>query len=277
MTSSLVDIVSDPTSGRRRALLLDHHDYAQSVFLQGRPIPWAEPMAFSNFFGQAQGVLKSDIALLPLDRFYAHQMQINADLRQAMSARSRTGFALRTLLADAATTALAVELATIFSKTQRQPVVLQIPSPMQWLVRTHAVADAEEAAAPGDLDADNAENASMYVADWLRGFAALPLAGVLLDDRDSPGESPALPVPLSTYSPVQNVTDHYRWSLALRRADEVSFAGNDARGHVIDAGFWTRSANSLPAGDSLIGDFLVGEIPAAAVPEDVLLRIAALV
>jgi hypothetical protein len=116
----------------------------------------------------------------------------------------------------------------------------------------------------------------MYVADWLRGFAALPLAGVLLDDRNLISAFPVLQVPLRTYSPVQNVTDHYQWSLGLRRDEEVSFAESDALGHVIDADFWTRTANSLPAGDALIGDFLFGEIPAAAVPEDVLSRIASL-
>jgi hypothetical protein len=152
---------------------------------------------------------------------------------------------------------------------------------MQWLARTHPLADPAAAADSAELDADNAENASMYVADWLRSFSALPLAGVLLDDRALTGAAPVPEVPLGIYSPVQNVTDHYRWTLGLRRSDKVSLADTDAIGHVINADFWTRTKTSLPAGDSLIGDFLlgdflVGEIPAAAIPEDVLQRIASL-
>ena len=85
-------------------------------------------MANANFFGQVQNVLKSDLALLSLDRFYAHRIASGPALHTAMSAKSRTGFAL---LDDAETTAFVSELATIFSKTQRARVVPQIPSPMQ--------------------------------------------------------------------------------------------------------------------------------------------------
>lgn len=264
-TISLADVIARPPSGRARAVLIDGHDYAQSVFLQGRPVPWQDPMAYSNFLGQAQGVFKSDLALLNLDRFYAHQLESNSELRVALSAKNRTGFALRTLLADAGTTARVLEFATIFVKTQRAPVVLQIPSPMQWLARTQRYS-----ATPGELDADDAENSSMYVADWLRSFAALPLAGVLLDDRPlgAGDENPV--VPLETYSPIIGVTEHYGWTLGLRRGASVEFTGTGASGVVTLPGFWLDDQDPPP------GDFLVGEIPATAVPEVVVTRIAAL-
>ncbi|TFD08483.1 hypothetical protein E3T35_17625 [Cryobacterium sp. TMT1-2-2] len=265
MTISLDEFLAAPASGRRRAVALDSHDYAQSVFLQGKPVPWQEPMAFANFFGQVQGVLKSDLALLSLDRFYEQRVAADPKLQAAMGAKSRTGFALRALLNDAETTAFVVELATVFSQTQRVPVVLQIPSPMQWLARTHPFSGSDDVSG---LDADNAENASMYVADWLRGFAALPLMAVLLDDR-----GPALePVPLSTYSPITNVTDHYRWALGQRHDDRVELHGSPLTGAVIGADFWSSDAGTLPD-----GDFLVGEVPQHAVPERVLSRITALV
>lgn len=266
MTISLNELLAVPTSGRRRAVVLDSHDYAQSVFLQGKPVPWQEPMAYANFFGQVQGVLKSDLALLSLDRFYAERVAADPKLQASMGAKSRTGYALRTLLNDADTTAFVIELATVFSQTQRVPVVLQIPSPMQWLARTHPFSGATDVSG---LDADNAENASMYVADWLRGFAALPLMAVMLDDR-GPTVGTA-PVPLSTYSPIANVTDHYRWALAQRHDDRVELHGSELRGAVIGADFWSTDTAALPD-----GDFLVGEVPPAAVPEQVLSRISAL-
>lgn len=268
MTTSLTALIASPPSGRDRAFLLDSHDYAHAVFLQGKPVPWGEPMAYANFFSQAQGVLKSDVALLSLDRFYARELETNGTLRQALAAKSRTGYALRTLLGDAGTTARVIELATIFSKTQREPVVVQIPSPLQWLVRTHSFSGATDAS---ELDTDDAENASMYVADWLRGFAALPLAAVLLDDRPLPGEPETLPVPLETYSPIANVTDHYRWTLAQRHTGRIELRGDPAQGSVIQPGFWLDDDQLVPD-----GDFLLGEIPAQAVPEDVLTRISTL-
>ncbi|GEP27997.1 hypothetical protein CLE01_25950 [Cryobacterium levicorallinum] len=265
VTVSLNELLAEPTSGRRRAVVLDSHDYAQSVFLQGKPVPWQEPMAFANFFGQVQGVLKSDLALLSLDRFYAQRVAADPALQAAMGAKTRTGYALRTLLGNAETTAYVIELATLFSQTQRVPVVLQIPSPMQWLALTHPFSGSNDVSG---LDPDNAENASMYVADWLRGFAALPLIAVLLDDR-----GPAVGgVPLSTYSPVANVTDHYRWALGQRHDDHVELHGSQLSGAVISAEFWSSDSGTLLPD----GDFLVGEVPRQAVPEQVLSRITAL-
>lgn len=266
MSASLTTLIDEPRSGRARAVLIDSHDYAQSVFLQGKPVPWQEPMAYANFFGQVQGVLKSDLALLSLDRFYAQRVAAEPKLQAAMAAKSRTGYALRTLLNDAETTAFVIELATVFSQTQRVPVVLQIPSPMQWLARTHPFSGATDVSG---LDADNAENASMYVADWLRGFAALPLMAVMLDDRGPMVGAES--VPLSTYSPIANVTDHYRWALGQRHDDRVELHGSELSGTVIGADFWSTDTAALPD-----GDFLVGEVPREAVPEQVLSRIAAL-
>lgn len=268
MTPSFAAAIADPPTGRGRAVLLDSHDYAQAVFLQGKPVPWHEPMAYANFVGQAQGILRSDLILLSLDRFYTHRVESTGDLRQAMGARTRTGYALRTLLGDVDTTRLAVELTTVFTKTQRHPVVLQIPSPMQWLRRTHVFSAATD---PGELGADDAENASMYVADWLRAFAKLNLAAVLLDDRAASGGTPPVTVPLATYSPVANVTNHYRWALAQRSSGQIEVHGTGRLGSVVPPAFWLDEDGTLPD-----GDFLVAEIPPTAVPEDVLARIAGL-
>ena len=54
MTITLEEVITTPNSGRTRAVVLDFHDYAQSVILQGRDVPWHQPTAYSNFFGQAQ-------------------------------------------------------------------------------------------------------------------------------------------------------------------------------------------------------------------------------
>lgn len=266
MTTSFTEVIAEPSSGRKKAVLFDSHDYAQSVILQGREVPWHEPMAYSNFFGQVQGMLNSDVALLALDRLYAQILSSNIRLEAAMSAKSRTGFALRALLGDEDTTKQVVEFATTFAKTQREPVVLHIPSPMQWLARTHHFSGAADISG---LEPDDAENASMYVADWLRGFASLPLAAVLLDDRNRQGAAEPVAVNLETYSPVANVTDHYRWTLGMRHADQVELRGSDFAGAVISPDFWLEEDGQLPD-----GDFFFGEIPPGAVPEHVLTRIS---
>lgn len=266
MTANLANVIVEPPSGRDRAVLLDHLDYSQSVILKGRPIPWAEPMAYSNFIGQAQGLLKPDVALLHLDRYYDHKVATDTRLHDAMRARSRTGYALRTVLADADTLEQALDLAVTFTQTQREPVVLQIPSPMQWLARTHHFSGAADV---GGLDADDAENASMYVADWLRKFSVLPLAGILMDDRTPPDMQAVPPVELDTYSPLINVADNYRWSLGMRRQDSLEVLRVEPSGSVLDPGFWLHDEVPLPT-----GAFFLAELPATAVPEDVVSRLA---
>lgn len=268
MTVNLANLISEPRSGRSRAVLLDHHDYSQSVILQGRQIPWHEPMAYANFMGQAQGLLRPDLALLSLDRFYAHKVASDDRLQETMGAKSRTGYALRTLLADPGTLAQALAIATTFTQTQREPVVLHIPSPMQWLARTHPFSGAADASG---LDADNAENASMYIADWIRGFSALPLAGVLLDDRTLPGTPDTTKVGLDTYSPLANVADNYRWTLGMRSSGTVEVQRLGQAGAVIQPEFWLHEGVPLPE-----GSFFVAEIPPVAAPEDVMSRLAAL-
>jgi len=266
MTIDLAGIIATPPSGRPRAVLLDGDDYAQSVLLQGRALPIGEPMAYANFFGQVQDLLQPDAAMLSLGPVYAGLLEDR--LQTAMGARSRTGFALRTMLGDVDVTARAVELVTLVVRTQRRPVVLQIPSPRQWLTRTHPYSGDLEA---GALGADDAENASMYVADWLRNFASLPLAGVLLDDRDAAPTAAQPAVPLEVYSPVANTADHYRWTLAMRHFDRVELRGSAYTGAVIPPDFWRQQDVALGT-----ADFLLGAIPADAVPEVVLGRVRAL-
>lgn len=264
---TLAAIVSAPPSGRGTAVVVDHQQYAQAVILRGQPVPWGDPIAYSQFLGQAQGLLKPDATLLDLGAFYDHKLADNATLRSAMSARSRTGYALKTLLSDGNTAGAALELAGVVSQTSRAPLVLQIPSPMLWLALTHKLSGAGTVA---DLDVDHAENAAIYVADWLRRLSMLPVSMLLLDERwTGTGELPV--VDSSAYTPVSNVTDNYRWALARRTHDEVHILGSAASGTMVPQDYWRSDAASAPS-----ADFLFAEIPADAVPETVLSQLAKL-
>ncbi|HSO92821.1 MAG TPA: hypothetical protein VLR70_16935, partial [Arthrobacter sp.] len=149
--TTLANVVASPPSGRPKALVLDHHEYAASVILRGRPVPWDNATAYAAFFAQAQGLLRPDVALLDLNRLYGHLTTGNSGLETAMAARPRTGFALKTLLADDDLNRAVLDFVTVFTKTARQPVVLRIPSPMMWLRGTHHFSGADDTS---DLDAD---------------------------------------------------------------------------------------------------------------------------
>jgi hypothetical protein len=268
MTITLQEAITAPKSGRTRAVVLDFHEYAQSVILQGRDVPWHQPTAYSNFFGQAQGLLNPDVALLDLGTLYANALATNEGLRASLSARSRTGFALKTLLANETTATTALELATVVSQTSAAPLVLQIPSPMLWLAITHELSGAGTVA---DLSIDDAENAAMHVAGWLRRLSTLPVSMLLLDERwTGTGSMPM--VDSSAYTPITNVTGNYRWELARRTSDGVDILGSEVTGTVLPQDYWLSDGASASS-----GDFLFAEIPAHAVPETVLSQLAKLV
>ncbi len=267
MAMDLAAILSCPPSGRSTAVVIDHQQYAQAVILRGRPIPWADPADYSQFIGQAQGLLRPDTTLLDLGAFYANATATDERLRSSLSARNRRGYALKTLLADGKTAAAALELATVVAQTSAAPLVMQIPSPMLWLALTHELSGAGPAA---DLDADSAENAAVYVAEWLRRLSELPVSVLLLDERwTGAGQLPT--VHDASYTPVSNVTDHYRWALARRWPARVQVIGSTITGTVVPRAFWRADAAGAPS-----GDFLFAEIPADAVPETVLSRLGSL-
>ena len=83
---------------------------------------------------------------------------------------------------------------------------------MLWLARTPP---AQRRRLTADLAVEYAETAAMYVADWLRRLSKLPLSMLLLDERwAGTGDLPLADV--TAYTPVTNVADHYRWTLARR-------------------------------------------------------------
>ncbi|MFC9849147.1 hypothetical protein ACFWFF_21195 [Streptomyces sp. NPDC060223] len=265
MAMDFTSIVSAPPSGRRTALVIDHHRYTQAVILRGRPVPWTDPTGYAQYARQAQGLLRSDATLLDLGAFHDQVLAADDTLRSSLSARSRTGYALKTLLAADAVAGQAVELAGVVAQTSGAPLILQIPSPMRWLARTHTLSGAGSVS---DLDADHAENAAMYVADWLRRLSALPVAMLLLDDR-RPGTQSLPQVEDAAYKPLSNITDHYRWTLGRRTQDGVELLGSAVVGALIPDTYWLADEVLAPS-----GDFLVADIPADAVPEKVLAQLA---
>jgi hypothetical protein len=261
MAIDFASVVPAPPSSRATAVIIDHQQYAQAVILRGQPIPWADPAAYASVYGQAQRLLRPDAALLDLGALYESLLASDEDLKLAMKARSRTGYALKTALADERTAAAALELASVVSQTSAAPLVLQIPSPMLWLARTHQLSGAGTVT---DLDVDDAEKAAMYVADWLRRLSFLPVTILLLDERwPATGEPPRVDSPACI--PVANVADHYRWALARRTDHRIDIVGSPVSGTVVAKDYWLSDAANVPS-----GDLLFAEIPADAVPETVL-------
>ena len=251
---SMTDQVASAAGARAGSPVLgrDAGDDGRAVVLQGAPVPW-EPLEHVRFLGQLSALLSPDRTLIDAGALIADALAGRPELVEAMGARSRTGYALRTLLADDTIGGTVFEVLRIAAGSGARPLVLQVPSPDVWLRAT-----AELAGADLDIDADDAENASVYVADWLRRFAESRVDAVVLDARAAQRREQ-----LADYGPITGLADHYRWGLVLRGEDGAEARAGSAG--VLAPGYWRGEDVAVPE-----ADLLVASIPADAEPERVL-------
>ena len=254
----------------RTPLWIDGWDYGQAVLARGGQPPWADVGEFVAWHRQLQSLVSSDVVVIELASFYHCWLAQSPALKDAMAAKKRLGYALRTLLADPASRAYLREIVeALGSLYSDRPVLLALPSPRQWMAiaycQAHGVNEVE-------VSWDDAESAAMYAADYLRNFAGCPIAGLLL--RDIAG--PANDEETARYQPVLNVAEHYRWQVVLDGcsgqyrpgpAQGVTYCLADSPGEqrcpktALDT--WSGPAEFKPA-------FWYLQIPPTAVPESVL-------
>jgi hypothetical protein len=200
-----------PPSGRRAPVWFDCTAYCREKLLDGGPVPWTSPGELSAFFGKAQGMFQSDALIVDMGDLFAARVAQDGSLAAAMAARTRPGFALRTLLADEDARAIATGAITALGAgDSATPLVLSMPSPARWLALA-----ARQAGAPADAlpEARHVEAGAMYVADLLRIFAGARVDGLVLDEGSA---APAALVDFESYRPVLNVAGHYEWPVWIR-------------------------------------------------------------
>jgi hypothetical protein len=296
MPTSLQSLATCAPSGRSRPLLLEYDAYAAAVLRQGTPVPWTDLAALTGHVGQVHSLLDPDAVWLDVEALYAAQLADRPDLVAQLGSRPRPGFALRELLGDPGMVeAVSTALAALAALTRR-PVVLDVPSPARWLARAHALAGTPL----GTIDADRADTASMYLAEWLGKLGGLPVALLVLDARPTPVEQAHVETAaigtaesLASYSSIANVVGHFEWGLALRDVTGVEVPPGEVSIGLLPDEFWTAGAEpdpvdpgrpgaaavgvpaDVPAGVPA-GEVLLATVPTGASPERVLEQIARL-
>lgn len=173
---------------------------------------WQSAAGYLAWFSQAQSLLKPDVAVVEVGELYDAWVARNGGLAARLGKRRTPTMALRRLLEEDAPKALLAEALDAVSAHLRGqvPIVLAMPSPRHWLRHANRLANQPDEAP----DADTVEDATLYVADLLRSVSTKAVACVLLeeaaDDTALSGED------LRSYRSLVNITQHYRWSLALR-------------------------------------------------------------
>jgi len=269
-------------SGRACPIWFDAAAYGQAKLLGGGDVPWDSPAELSSFFAKIGAMFGSDAILVDVADIFARRLAADQQLRAAMAARSRPGYALRTLLGDEAARGAAAEAVRVLAATSGSvPLVLTVPAPGRWL----AAAAREAGSDPGPPDTGQAETAAMYSADFLRLFAGTGVDGLLLDEGRAPAGELIHP---EAYRPVLNVADHYEWPVLIRTDAAAAWP----HGPVPEVAVWLGSAGpGEPAGrwgivagsDFWAGadpppgaDLVLAPVPAAADPEAVMKRVRAL-
>lgn len=246
---ALATSLDDPPSGRATPLWFDSLAYCREKLLNGAPVPWAAPGELSAFFAKAQGMFRSDALLVDLADLCAERVKQDGALVAAMAGRARPGFALRTLLADERVRAVAADAMTAIGASDAStPVVLSVPSPARWL----AIAAEQAAAAPeGSPEPRHVEAAAMYVADFLRTFAAARVDGLLLDEGSTPETALAN---VEGYRPVLNLAAHYEWPVWIRTDNASGWPQGEIDGIAGWLGDRVPAAEVGPWGIVLVAD-----------------------
>ena len=280
--SRLLASLDAPPSGRARPVWFDAAAYGRARLLGGGEVPWAAPAELTSFFGKTQAMLGSDAILADIADLFAQHAAADQALRAAMAARSRPGYALRTLLGDEQARADAAEAVGALAATKGMvPLVLTVPAPGRWL----AAAAAQAHPGATEPDASQAETAAMYSADFLRTFGDSGVDGLLLDEGPAPAGELTDP---EAYRPVLNVAEHYGWPVLIRTEAAAPWPHGQVPGVAVWIGssvgssppgrwglvagpeFW---ADTNPSADA---DLVLAQIPAQADPEAVMKRVRAL-
>ncbi|MFA7512429.1 MULTISPECIES: hypothetical protein [Mycolicibacterium] len=262
---SAKSLMAATPTGRRRPLLIDDADYSTAVVRQGTPIPWTDTALAAGHFDQVRALLDPDALWIDVRRLLTAHTDARPDLIASMGARTRIGYPLRTLLTDSDVLAASREMLETVAKTTRRQLLLHLPSPGAWLGAAHEVAGTPL----DEVDADRADNASIYVAEWLGRLGSLPIALILLDARDA-----SFAETLTPYTAVANVASHFDWTLAMWNDDGIHGAAGDPSIGVLGPEFWTGGAEFGHAVPET--DLLVTSIPPSASPEHVLDQLAKL-
>src|SRR5260370_19836768 len=200
---------------------------------------------------------RSDAILVDLADLSAQRTAADQRLRAAMAARSRPGYALRTLLGDEQARGIAAEAVRVLAATSGPvPLVLTVPAPGRWL----AAAAQQAGSHPGPPDAGQAETAAIYSADFLRLFAGAGVDGLLLDEGRGPAGEPIHP---EAYRPVLNVADHYEWSVLIQTDAAAAWPHGSVPGVAFSLGSAGPDEPSGRWGIVACSDFWAGSCPPA--------------
>lgn len=278
MTNELLDAISSSATDRKPLVWLDSEAYGRRVVLNGAPLPWNKPTEFISAYGQIQSLLKPGVAPVNLGHSLSAWLNANQGVLSEMGGKKRIRYALRKLLAMDSHRTLIREIVSGLCQSVSQPLVLVLPANGHLINWANQMANSAPVADISDVDVDTV---SVYLADYLRNFNGLDVAGVLVQVPDGTAINPEF---LELYSPIVNVAKHYHWTLGMQVSagtvsdpdETLQFVITDeaqqvSTGVIQKDSFWSgEEAHWRSPG------FVYAEVPEDLDPEQVLERLSTL-
>lgn len=209
MANILLDTIEQHNQIGKPLVWLDADEYGRRVVLKGKPFPWNHPTEFVNSYGQIQSLLRAQVAPVYLGRFLRAWLNENPAALSEMSGKKRVRFAIKRLLGNEDQRQLIREIVSALCDSRSEPVVLVLPPNAELINWANQMANGSDPVPLSEIDIDSV---SVYLADYMRAFSGLNIAGVLVELPEGTDISPQL---LDLYSPIVNVTKHYRWALGM--------------------------------------------------------------
>jgi hypothetical protein len=168
------------------------------------------------------------------------------------------------------------EIVSALCESRSEPVVLVLPPNGDLINWANNRANGAEPVEVTEIDVDTV---SVYLADFMRTFSGLDIAGVLVELPQGTDINAEL---LDLYSPIVNVSKHYHWALGMAvsgaRVDDseqlLQFVVSDGAstgltGLVQSEAFWQGEATNWQQ-----PHFVYATVPPDMEPEQVLERLA---
>jgi hypothetical protein len=210
MANELLDAIEAGIASQKPLVWLEAEAYGAEVVRNGKPFPWTSPTEFVSSYGQLQSLLKPGVAPVNLGNFLKAWLDANPAALSEMSGKKRVRVAIKRLLGMDGPRAIIREIVSALCESVSQPVVLVLPTNGELINWANQKANAAEPQNLTDIDIDSV---SVYLADFLRAFSGLNVAGVLVQLPEGTDINPEL---LDLYSPIINVARHYHWAMGMQ-------------------------------------------------------------
>lgn len=197
-------------SNPRGSILLDFIDYANLLFNNGNKDIYLKPATFISVFTQGEGLLKPDLLSIHVNPFYDVFLNENKELVDSWKGR-KPSLTFKKALALEEPKLIISEIVTALKSLYSKQLLITIDSPQKWFHQIQEVINPEKAES---LSLDDLEKASMYIAEFLRSFSTLGVNAIVLrEEKKSDFSNDEV---LSSYQPILNVANHYKWPLGIQ-------------------------------------------------------------